>query len=144
LPRMSKAQEEKRDQRIREYTDRGYPANRIQKELQNEGLGMQRKVLLERVRHYRGRGAPKRPERHIPIKYRRREHKHLAFYGTYRGDSRRISVVGSGRELYKVAPMIFRHPPRKQFLVCSAEELDSDPDEYLIGDEWDDRPEVES
>ncbi len=137
----------KQDALIRDYVRQGYSANRIQRELQRGGLGMQRKRLLTIVRDYRHAKPKPTPEKHVPIKYRQRfpvGAKHIVAYGTYRGESRRVSVLGSGSSLRKLWPLIWRHPPKKQFLMISADELESYPEHYLSMGRWDREPQVES
>lgn len=154
MPRMNKERAERRDRLIKDYVGKGYSANRIQRELQIQDVGMQRKRLLLIVRQYR-RTKPKPSEKHIPIKYRGRAspwgayyypaQKQIAIYGTYMGQSRRIVVTGTGRELYRIAGDILTHPPEIRFLRISAYELERHPYRYLKWRAWwDERPKIES
>lgn len=59
--------------KIKEYINKGYSANKIQRELQKEKLGVRRKALLleiRRMKKYKVSLAEK--QKHIPKKYRRK------------------------------------------------------------------------
>jgi len=70
--------------------------------------------------------------------------KQIAVYGTVNGESHRIQMYGSGKQLYKAMMLVSQHPPRKQFLTTSAENINENPDKYLDMEEKWDRKEVES
>ncbi|MEM2108000.1 MAG: hypothetical protein QXL10_01790 [Candidatus Bathyarchaeia archaeon] len=139
--------EAKRRELIREYAGKGYSANRIQRELSKQGLGMQRKRLLAEVRRAKGLSRKPEPQKYVPIKYRRSagfgayRGKWLAVYGSVDGKSRRIEMVGFGRQLYDAMQVVSRYPPKRRFVKCSAEDAP-----YLLdySQVWDERPEAES
>lgn len=67
-----------REERFKQYVEKGYSANKIQKLLKDENLGMRRKVLLTRVREERGLRKRREGTEYKPIL---KEHK---FKGLYR------------------------------------------------------------
>lgn len=128
---------------------RGYSANRIQGELRKQGIGMRRKDLLKTVRAARKVKAKPHSARHVPIKYRQWTtqtlfNKHVTVYGTLDGMHRRAEVSGTGARIQRAMRYLSRHPPRKQFLTISADELSYCPERYLMEREWDERPTVQS
>ena len=156
---MSKSISKKqRIEAIRTYLNQGYSANKIQKKLQSQGLGIQRKKLLAEVRRIKGTKPKANTFKYTPKKYRKMTNdtshpsrsygfytKQIAGYGTVRGRPRRIQVNGNGKELYKVMLLASKHPPKLQFLTIDASKLLRDPWKYLSKFEtWDVRPEIES
>jgi hypothetical protein len=147
--KLSKKEIQKRDRLIRYYVKRRYSANLIQKKLQEKGLGMRRKELLARVREVKGVPKKPKPEIHIPTKYRKPKPvrvrvvpaKWIAVYGTVDGESRRVELAGSGRQLYKAMLDLAKHPPKKRFVRCSASKVSNHLD---YEDEWDEHPAVRS
>ena len=141
---------EERDRLIREYVEKGYRANRIQRELQHRGLGMRRKDLLAQIRGVKG--VKKKPEsyKYTPRKYRRiliprPEPVKIAIYGSVRGRPRRIQLIGYPQDLYYAVIQGVKHPPKQQFLTSRAGSVALFPSRYLdVEEEWDDRPRVES
>jgi hypothetical protein len=49
---------------------KGYSANKIQRQLRNQGLGIRRKELLRNIREMKMKSIKANPEKHIPKKYR--------------------------------------------------------------------------
>jgi hypothetical protein len=147
--KLSKRDIQKRDRLIRYYVKKRYSANLIQKKLQEKGLGMRRKELLARVREVKGVPKRPKPEIYIPVKYRKPKPKRvrvvpakwIAVYGTVDGESRRVELAGSGRQLYKAMLDLAKHPPKKRFVKCSATEV---PNYLDYEDEWDEHPAVRS
>jgi len=138
--------ERERERLIREYVAQGYSANRIQKLLQEKGLGLRRKTLLAKIREVKGIPKKPHPFKYIPRKYRRVEveailGKRLAIYGTVGGRSRRIEIYGSGRELYQAVRDAIIHPPRERFVICHAKDFQKHLDYRSY---WDERPAASS
>jgi hypothetical protein len=147
--KLSRKDIQKRDRLIRYYAKKRYSANLIQHKLREKGLGMRRKELLAKVREVKGVPKKRKAEVHIPIKYRKVKRrrvrvvpaKWVAVYGTVDGESRRVELAGSGRQLYKAMLDLAKHPPKKRFVKCSASEVPY----YLdYEDEWDEHPAVRS
>ena len=149
--KFSKKDIQRRERLIRYYVKKRYSANLIQKKLQEKGLGMRRKELLARVREVKGVPKKPKPEIYIPAKYRKPKAKPkrvrvvpakwIAVYGTVDGESRRVELAGSGRQLYRAMLDLAKHPPKKRFVRCSASEVSN----YLdYEDEWDEHPAVRS
>lgn len=139
----------KQMQAIKQYSRKGFSANKIQKELSHRHMGLRRTVLLGYVREFKEKQAKPHVEKYAPTKYRPAPRigflqKQLAVYGTRHGESKRIQMVGSGSQLYRAMILVSRHPPRKQFLTISAEALLDDPHRYLEGGNWDAHPETSS
>lgn len=113
---------------VRMYVAKGYSANRIQRELQKRGLGFRRKDLLKMVREVRGE------------EYRRLyAAKRVALYGAVEGESRRLEIYGSGKQLYRAMQDAVEHPPKKRWVTCHAKEVGKFLDWFRS---WDYRPEV--
>ena len=157
---------------IRTYIKQGYSANKIQKKLQRQGLGIQRKRLLAEVRKVKGTKPKTLPQKYTPKKYRRRvtprarrpvySGKHIAVYryattsryrkiakklGFPKAYSARFEFYGSGKELAKAVHFALSGiVPRweKPHVECSARAFLANP--YKYGEEgmWVDRPNVES
>lgn len=70
--------------------------------------------------------------------------KQIAAYGTHHGKNKRVQMKGTGRQLFEAMQLVARHPPKKQFLTVSTEDLLDDPEEYLESGMWDDRPKIYS
>ena len=49
---------------------KGMSANRIQRQLRNQGMGVRRKELLRHIREMKMKSAKANPDKHIPKKYR--------------------------------------------------------------------------
>jgi hypothetical protein len=143
---------------IRTYVKQGLSSNKIQKSLQRRNIGLRRKVLLEEVRKVKRKKPRANAYRYTPRKYRKRRTPYhsqtrrqfygghqIAGYGTVHGQSRRIQVYGSGKQLYKVMLYASQHPPRTRFLTIDAGTLLSNPWRYLSREEvWDAKPRVDS
>lgn len=143
---------------IRKYVKQGLSSNKIQKKLQNQHLGIRRKTLLAEIRKAKGQKSKANRYKYTPRKYRKRKtvypsqarrqffiRKQIAGYGTVHGQSRRIQVYGSGKQLQRVMLLASQHPPRTQFLTIYAGTLLSNPWRYLSREEfWDDIPRVDS
>jgi hypothetical protein len=137
---------------IRTYVKQGYSANKIQKRLQKQNLGMRRKILLAEIRKVKGQKPKADRKKYTPRKYRKyylyRKRfglKQIAGYSTVHGKPRRIQVYGDGKQLYRVMLLTSQHPPKQQFLTMDAPTLLSNPWRYLSkGEHWDTRPRIES
>lgn len=57
---------------IKDYVDKKYSANKIQKELKKEKMGMRRKELLKIIRQYKNNPLKKDSNKHIRKKYRKK------------------------------------------------------------------------
>ena len=57
---------------IRTYAKQGYSANKIQKKLKSQGLGIRRKTLLSEVRKIKATKPKAQPQKYTPKKYRKR------------------------------------------------------------------------
>ena len=141
--KFTEEQIKKREQLIKYYVGRNYSANRIQKELQKKGLGMRRKDLLKRVREIREaktlRAIPRIPKKRYKARPWFMGRKAIAVYGTVNGKSRRIEMVGSGRQLYNAMLRVAQHPPKYRFVRCRAYEAHK----YLdYREKWDEHPQV--
>jgi hypothetical protein len=140
------------------YVKQGLSSNKIQKKLQKQNLGIRRKVLLAEIRKAKGQKPKAQRYKYTPRKYRKgrtrypsmatprfQEGYQIAGYGTVHGQSRRIQVRGSGKQLYKVMLLASQHPPKTRFLTINARSLLRDPWKYLSrGEFWDSRPRVDS
>jgi len=137
---------------IKTCIKQGFSANKIQKKLGKQGLGLRRKTLLAEVRKIKGTKKKSHPQRYTPHKYRVRRlkidfpmMKQIAGYSTVHGKPRRYQVAGTGKQLYRVMLLISQHPPKRKFLTISAKELLKNPWRYLDQEErWDRYPYVES
>jgi len=137
-------------ERIRELSRQGRSANEIQRQLQKEHLGMKRQRLLKYVREFKGRPAPRKPFKYVPIKYRERRRiriprKQVAVYGSVNGQSRRVQLYGDGQSLYRAMILVMKRPPRQRFLTIGAGAIVANPPRYLERwRRWDERPKAES
>ncbi len=156
---------------IRTYIKQGYSANKIQKKLQHQGLGIQRKRLLAEVRKVKGATPKAHPQKYTPKKYRRVtprarrpvfSGKHIAVYryattkryrklarklGTSQSYSARFEFYGIGKDLAKAVRLALSGiVPRSErpFVECSARAFLRDPYRYGEDGEWIDRPNIES
>lgn len=132
---------------IREYSRQGLSANEIQRRLSKQRMGLRRAVLLNYVRGFKGQKSKAKVSKYVPHKYRIPLFvgaKQVAEYGKVHGQSRRIQVYGSGKQLYKLMQLISQHPPRERFLIIDANSLLSHPWRYLSMEFWDERPEIKS
>jgi len=147
---------------IKTYVKQGYSANKIQKKLKGQGLGIRRKTLLTEVRKIKGKKHKAHPQKYTPTKYRRVtpkarkpffSGKHIAVYRYARTlrhrrpYSARFEFYGNGKDLAKAVRLALRgivprceHP----FVECSARAFLKDPYRYGEDGEWVDRPNIES
>jgi hypothetical protein len=153
MPKKLKGASTKQIDYIKKRSSEGASANRIQKEMQARHMGMKRQRLLKYVREYKGQHKKAEPSKYTPKKYRRlikrKIHyeigKAVAVYGSVDGESKRVQMKGSGRNLYKAMMQVSKHPPKKKFLTASAEDIARNPYRYLdMDEEWDIHPEVTS
>jgi len=147
---------------IRGYVKQGLSANKIQKRLQKQHLGIRRKNLLAEIRKIK-RQKPKADRfKYTPWKYRKRPPKarkpvfigkHIAVYGYARTSrhpkaySARFEFYGSGRDLNRAVRLAYSGiVPRKEwaFVECSARDFLSKPYKYGERGIWVGRPEIES
>jgi len=148
---------------IKGYVNQGYSANKIQKNLTKQGLGIQRKKLLAEVRKIKGLKPKADRQKYIPKKYRRRvspparkpvySGKHIAVYknATTRRHpkpySARFEFYGRGKDLAKAIRLALSGiVPRCEdpFVECSARAFLNDPYRFGEKGEWVDRPNIES
>ncbi len=153
---------------IRGYVKQGLSANKIQKRLQKQHLGIRRTVLLAEIRKLKGQKPKADRQKYIPKKYRKRVSgiphrpkarkpvffgKHVAVY-RYASTSRhprpysaRFEFYGSGRDLFRAVRLAYSGiVPRKEwsFVECPARHFLSNPYKYGERGIWVGRPEVES
>jgi len=112
--------------RIRELSRTRKSANEIVRQTRREGIGIRRKTILAYIRGFRGKAPKKDVYKYIPKKYLTRarriyiEHgvkrKHIAIYGKVKGESRRIEVSGTGRQLMDFLHDAVKHPPKQRFV----------------------------
>jgi len=148
---------------IKAYVKQGYSANKIQKKLKSQGLGIRRKTLLSEVRKVKGTKPKAHPQKYTPKKYRRvtpkarrpvYSGKHIAVYRSARTRrhpkpySARFEFYGSrGKDLAKAIRLTLSGiVPRCEdpFVECSARAFLNDPYKYGEDGEWVDRPNIES
>ena len=148
---------------IKAFVNQGYSANKIQKKLQKQGLGIQRKKLLSEVRKIKGKKPKANRQKYTPKKYRRRvtpkprrpfySGKHIAVYQyakTWRHPkpySARFEFYGNGKYLAKAYIRVLRGiVPRFEdpFVECSARDFLNDPYKYGEKGVWIDKPEISS
>jgi hypothetical protein len=152
---------------LRTYVNQGYSANKIQKKLQSQGLGIQRKELLADVRRIKGKAPKTNTFKYTPTKYRHSRKPPLLQrpkWGSWGGKSvavylavktrrhpkpynARYEFHGSGKDQYRAIGIAFSGivPPNEQpFVECSARDFAKNP--YLFGERgvWLGRPNVES
>lgn len=137
---------------IKGYVKQGYSANKIQKRLQKQHLGIRRKVLLTEIRKIKHQKPKPHPQKYTPHKYRIRRlkrrfpmMKQIAVYGTVHGKPRRVQIAGTGKQLYRAMQYVSEYPPKQRFLTISTKELLKDPWRYLDQKKrWDSHPDVKS
>lgn len=154
---------------ITAYVNKGYSANKIQKKLQSQGLGIQRKKLLAEVRKIKGKAPKANASKYTPVKYRKRTSEQSVarrsnwnFFGgktvplycsakTKRHpkpySTRYEFHYTSGKTLYKAIKIAFSGiVPRHEhpFVTCSATDFIKNPYFYGEKGEWVGRPNVES
>jgi hypothetical protein len=154
---------------IRGYVRQGLSANKIQKKLQKQGLGIRRKTLLAEVRKIKGKTPKLKRQKYTPKKYQKRARtisrrpriirhplyfgKHVAVYryaSTKRHPkpySARFEFYGSGKDLAKAVRLVYNGiVPQYEypFVEVSARDFLSNPYAYGERGIWTARPEVES
>lgn len=156
---------------IKTYVKQGYSANKIQKKLKSQGLGIRRKTLLAEVRKIKGTKKKPYSAKYTPKKYRRVtpkarrpvfSGKHIAVYRyattqRYRKLARktgmplfysaRFEFYGNGKDLAKAVRLALSGiVPRweKPHVECSARAFLNNPYRYGEDGEWVDRPNIES
>jgi hypothetical protein len=161
----------KQTEAIRTYIKQGYSANKIQKKLQRQDLGIQRKKLLAEVRKVKGTKAKAYPQKYTPKKYRRVTPrarrpvfggKHIAVFryvttsryrkmakklGLPKYYSARFELYGSGKDLAIAIGLVKGGiVPRWEnpHVECSARDFLNNPYKYGEKGIWLDRPTVES
>jgi hypothetical protein len=171
LPKKKRKIPSKTKEAIRTYVKQGYSANKIQKSLQRQGLGIQRKRLLAEVRKVKGIKPKAQPQKYTPKKYRRVtpkarrpvfRGKHIAVYryattqryrklarkaGMPLSYSARYEFYGNGKDLAKAVRLALSGiVPRweKPHVECSARAFLNNPYRYGEDGEWVDRPNIES
>lgn len=147
---------------IRTYIKQGYSANKIQKKLKGQGLGIRRKTLLAEVRKLKGTNPKAHPQKYTPQKYRRVtpkarkpvfRGKHIAVYRYARTlkhrkpYSARFEFYGNGKDLAKAVRLALSGiVPRWEnpHVECSARAFLNNPYKYGEKGMWVDRPNIES
>jgi len=156
---------------IKGYVKQGYSANKIQKKLKSQGLGIRRTTLLAEVRKVKGAKPKADRQKYTPKKYRRVapkarrpvfSGKHIAVYryattkrfrklarklGAPKSYSARFEFYGNGKDLAKAVRLALSGiVPRfeKPHVECSARAFLRNPYRYGEDGEWVDRPNVES
>ncbi|MFX0199609.1 MAG: hypothetical protein ACFFCW_26095 [Candidatus Hodarchaeota archaeon] len=137
---------------IRTYVKQGISANKIQKKLSKQGLGIRRKTLLSEVRKLKRQKPRADRKKYTPHKYRVRKLKkrfpmmqQIAVYSTVHGRSRRVQIAGTRKQLYRAMQYVYKYPPKQRFLTIGAVELLNDPWRYLDRKErWDRHPDIKS
>ena len=157
---------------IKTYVKQGYSANKIQKKLKNQGLGIQRKKLLAEVRKAKGKKLKTNSKKYTPKKYRVRISpparkpvffgKHIAVFKpatTWRYKkiakklgypttySARFEFYGVGKNLARAYVLAMKGIVPKYedpFVECSARDFLNDP--YKFGERgyWIGKPEITS
>ena len=170
--RKSKAISPKTRWAIKAYVTQGYSANKIQKNLKKQDLGIQRKKLLSEVRTIKGTKPKANRQKYTPKKYRRRftpkarrpvySGKHIAVYKNAttrryqktakklkypKSYSARFEFYGNGKDLAKAVKLALSGiVPRWEdpFVECSARDFLDDP--YKFGERgfWIGKPDIES
>jgi len=156
---------------IRTYVKQGYSANKIQKRLSKQHLGIRRKVLLAEIRKIKYQKPKADRYKYTPKKYRRRRPptrkpafrgKTVAVYRPattqrYRKIARkakaplsysaRFEFYGNGKDLGKAVGLALSGiVPRFEnpFVKCSARAFLLNPFKYGERGEWVDKPNIES
>jgi len=147
---------------IKGYVKQGYSANKIQKKLKSQGLGIRRKTLLAEVRKIKGKKKKPYSVKYTPKKYRRVtpkarkpvfRGKHIAVYRYARTlrhrrpYSARFEFYGNGKDLAKAVRLALSGiVPRceRPFVECSARAFLKNPYRYGEDGEWVNRPNIES
>jgi len=156
---------------IKAYVKQGYSANKIQKKLKSQGLGIRRTTLLAEVRKVKGAKPKADRQKYTPKKYRRVapkarrpvfSGKHIAVYryattqryrklarkaGMPLSYSARFEFYGNGKDLAKAVRLALSGiVPRfeKPHVECSARAFLRNPYRYGEDGEWVDRPNIES
>ena len=157
---------------IKGYVKKGYSANKIQKSLKKQGLGIQRKKLLAEVRKVKGTKPKANRQKYTPKKYRRRvspparrpvySGKHIAVYKNAttrryqkiakklkypKSYSARFEFYGNGKDLAKAIRLALSGiVPRfeEPFVECNARDFLNDPYRYGERGYWTDKPRIES
>jgi hypothetical protein len=147
---------------IRGYVKQGYSANKIQRSLKAQHLGIRRTVLLVEIRKAKHRKAKANRFKYTPKKYRyparqrRRAFggREVAVYGyartheNPRAYSARFEFSGSGKDCQRAVVKVYNEGwvPRKEdaFVRCSAKRFLRNPEEYAEEGAWSGKPDVES
>ena len=153
---------------IRAYVKQGLSANKIQKTLQKNHMGMQRKNLLAQIRKIKNQKPKVNRKKYVPKKYRKQVKKisnaprarkpmffgkHVAVYALAKTRrhpapySARFEFYGSRKDKFKAVRLAFSGiVPRyeRPHVKCSARDFLTNP--YVYGERgiWVGRPEVES
>lgn len=147
---------------IRGYVKRGYSANKIQKRLKAQHLGIRRTVLLAEIRKAKHQTIKANRLKYTPNKYRmpsrqrkqaigRRE---VAVYGyaktkiNLKAYSARFEFSGSGKDCQRAVVKVYNEGwvPMKEnaFVRCSAREFLKHPERYAEQGTWSGNPDVKS
>jgi len=157
---------------IRTYIKQGYSANKIQKKLKSQGLGIRRQTLLAEVRKLKGKKPRAQSHKYTPKKYRRRispparrpvySGKHIAVYryattsryrvlarklGLPKSYSARFELYGNGKDIAKAVHLALSgFVPRWEnpHVECSARAFLANPYKYGEKGMWVGKPNIES
>jgi hypothetical protein len=171
LPKPKTASRRQQMKAIRGYVKQGLSANKIQKKLQKQSLGIRRKVLLAEIRKIKGTKPKADRKKYTPWKYRRRKPparkpvffgKQVAVYGyawTRRSEelakelkipsaySARFEFSGRGRDLADAVRLAYSGIVPKYeepFVECGASAFLNNPSSYGERGKWIESPEIKS
>ncbi|MBT0159921.1 hypothetical protein G4O51_08045 [Candidatus Bathyarchaeota archaeon A05DMB-2] len=119
---------------IHGYVKKGYSANRIQKQLQAQHLGIRRKTLLAEIRRVKGQPSKAETVKYIPKKYARARWKARAKrikFEPIRGKQVTLTGLHKGKLISKT-----QHGSGKDLFRFVKDEM--------TGDYWDEKPHIHS
>lgn len=149
---------------IRGYVKHSYSANKIQRNLRKQHLGIRRTVLLAEIRKAKHQKAKANRLKYTPKKYRvghpsrqRRQTfsgREVAVYGyartheNPRAYSARFEFSGSGKDCQRAVVKVYDEGwvPMKEdaFVRCSARQFLRNPEDYAEKGTWSGNPDVRS
>jgi hypothetical protein len=143
---------------IRTYVKQSLSANKIQKKLQKQQMGMRRTVLLSQIRKIKQQQPKSNRLKYTPRKYRtavrgqygypstKRSYpfgsfgKQVSVYGRCsNGVGERYDFHGSGRDLYRAIILAHKIVPKRRFVRVSARDFLANPFRYGERGYWVDR-----
>jgi hypothetical protein len=147
---------------IKTYVKQGLSANKIQKQLQKQHLGIRRKTLLSEIRKLKRQKPKVDRQKYTPRKYRKRPQKarkpffigkHVAVYRYARTSrhprpySARFEFYGSGKDLANAIRLTLSGIVprwRRPFVECSARAFLNNPYKFGERGSWTARPDITS